>query len=94
MPPGRPGTRASGVAIATDTLCYADWTYLARSTAHEIARGLGLQRSVEPDGYEDQLTGENGSGYETTNLMYFSDHGGSTLSGDQKEILRRNPVFQ
>jgi hypothetical protein len=90
VPPGRQGTRASGVAIATDTLCYADWTYLARTTAHEIMRGLGLQRSVEPDGYEDQLPF---SGYEPTNLMYFSDGGDDFLSDDQKQVLRLSPVL-
>lgn len=92
MPPGRPGTRASGVAIATDTLCYADWSYLARTTAHEIARGLGLQRSVEPDGYVDQI---DDSDFETDNLMYFSDRGDPVLrlSDGQKAILRRNPVL-
>ena len=92
VPPGRPATRSSGVAIATDTLCYADWTYLARTTAHEIARGLGLQRSVEPDGYDDQI---DDSTYETNNLMYFSDRGDPVLelSGGQKAVLRINPVL-
>lgn len=93
-PPGVPGSRASGVAIATDTLCYADWNYLARTTAHEIARALGLQRSVEPDGYEDALTDPTtGSGYEPTNLMYFSDNGDSHLSTDQARMLRLSPVM-
>jgi hypothetical protein len=92
VPPGRPGTRSSGVAIATDTLCYADWKYLARTTAHEIARALGLQRSVEPDGYEDQI---GDSTYETNNLMYFSDRGDEVLelSAGQKAVLRLNPVL-
>jgi hypothetical protein len=89
-PPGRPGTRASGVVIATDTLCYADWAYLARTTAHELARSLGLERSVEPDGYEDAISD---TGYESSNLMYFSDQGGRTLSPDQSQILRLNPAL-
>ena len=93
MPPGVPGTRASGVAIATDTLCYAGWKYLARTTAHEIARGLGLWRTVEPDGREDAL---GDTGYEPDNLMYFSDPGDDItpeLSESQKAILRGNPVM-
>jgi hypothetical protein len=90
-PPGLAGTRASGVAIALDTLCYEDWEYLARTTAHEIARALGLERSVEPDGHEDAISD---SDYATTNLMYFADREGSTLSPSQRAILRANPVMR
>lgn len=91
-PPGRPGTKASGVVIAMDTLCYRpDWRHLARITAHEIARWMGLHRSVEPDGFVDAI---DDSDFESTNLMYFSENGGITLSPTQKRILRLNPVLR
>jgi len=90
-PPGRPGTRASGIAIATDTLCYADWGELARITAHEIGRALGLARSIEPDRYVDPISD---SDFSLSNLMHFSARGGTDLSAGQREILRRSPALR
>jgi hypothetical protein len=90
-PPGREGTRASGVAIAMDTLCYADWPLLARTTAHELGRALGLHRSVEPDQYEDPIADSN---HATSNLMHFSEGGGTDLSPGQRLILRLNPALR
>lgn len=83
-PPGRAGTRASGIAIGVDTLCYRSWTELARITAHEIARSLGLHRSVEPDGFGDPIDDSPDS---SDNLMYYSEFGGEVLSDDQRRIL-------
>jgi hypothetical protein len=90
-PPGRPGTRGSGVAIGVDQLCYRDWHVVARNTAHEIARAMGLHRSVEPDGYVDPI-GDSGS--QTDNLMYFSEFGGDQLSSGQSDILRLSSALR
>ncbi len=87
-PPGRSGTRASGIAIATDTLCYRSWTELARLTAHELARHMGLFRNREPDGAVDPITD---SGEDANNLMYFSEFGGTELSPGQAQVLRLYP---
>jgi hypothetical protein len=91
VPPATPGTHASGVAIAADTLCYASWETLARITAHEIARALGLSRSIEPDRYVDPISD---SGFDMSNLMHFSEQGGSELSPGQSEILRLSPALR
>ncbi len=100
-PPGIPGTRSSGVAIGVDTLCYRDWSVVARDTAHELARSMGLHRSVEPDGYMDPI---GDSSTETDNLMYFSEFGCSPdddgpypickLSEDQRRILQLSAALR
>ena len=46
-PAGIAGTTQSGIIIGIDTLCYRSWTQLARLTAHEIARYMGLYHNVE-----------------------------------------------
>jgi len=90
-PPGRSGTRASGIVIGVDTLCYRTWIDLARTTAHEIARSLGLQRNIEPDGYTDSIAGSDSS---SDNLMYYSEFGGDDLDPDQQLLLRKSPAVQ
>lgn len=90
---GNPGpsrltrTAASGVAVSLDTICYRDWSVLARATAHVIGQQLGLARNVEPDGHVDLITDSDA---ETTNLMHFSEFGGVELSDGQGFILRQN----
>jgi hypothetical protein len=91
IPPRRAGTQASGVAIGLDTLCYRDWRVVARNTAHVIARGMGLHRSIEPDGHVDPIAD---SGQSSDNLMYFSEFGSTDLSPDQRAILRLNAVLR
>jgi len=89
--PGAPGlarTPASGLALAADALCYRTWTQLARVVAQEIARHLGVPRSVEPDGGLDRLADTD---EERTNLLHFGDDGGTTLSAGQRTMLRRSP---
>lgn len=91
-PPGVPGTRASGVVVAMDTLCYRpDWARLARITAHEIARALGLHRTIEPDRHVDPI---EDSDFDPSNLMHFSDLGGDELSDDQRAILRGSAALR
>jgi hypothetical protein len=98
--PGDPsfGSPTSGVAVGVDTMCYRSWEDLARVTAHGIARHMGLFRNVEPDGlHVDPIAdtpAPDKTGSEKTNLMYFSEFGGSTLTDGQEDILRRSPVLR
>ena len=87
-PPRTPGSRASGLAIGADTLCYRDWTEMSRITAHAIARQMGLYYNRAPDGHADAIPDSDDS---SANLMFFGDLGGSALSEDQSEVLRRYP---
>jgi hypothetical protein len=87
-PPRTPGTPASGVAIGLDTLCYRDWPDLARISAHAIARQMGLHFNRDPAGQPDTIADSDES---PTNLMFFGDLGGVSLSSGQREVLRRYP---
>ena len=89
--PGLGGTAMSGVAVALDGLCYRSWEEMARVTAHATARHLGLSRNKEPDGELDQI---DDSDDQATNLMYYSEFGGTDLSDGQRAILMRNPVLR
>lgn len=90
-PPRTPGTRASGIAISMDTLCYRDWHVLARITAHAIGRQMGLYHNRGPDGALDTISDSDDS---IENLMFFTDFGGSQLSEGQRDVLRRYPGLQ
>lgn len=90
-PPGTPRTAASGVAISADALCYRTWKELARTTAHELARAMGLARAVEPTGEVDTIEDSDTS---IDNLMYFGEGGSTTLSPGQRTILRNSPVLR
>jgi hypothetical protein len=87
-PPGTPGTRASGVAIAADTLCYRPWEALARITAHSLARQMGLYYNRAPDGAPDSIPDSDES---IENLLFFGDFGGTELSDGQESVLRLYP---
>jgi hypothetical protein len=87
-PPRTPGSRASGLAIGADTLCYRDWPALARITAHAVARQMGLYYNRTPDGHLDAVPDSDDS---SANLMFFGDLGGAALSAQQSEVLRRYP---
>lgn len=87
-PPSMPGTSASGVAVAMDTLCYRSFQELARITTHELAQYMGLFRNREPDGALDPIPDSDDA---PSNLMYFSEFGGTTLSPGQAQVLRLYP---
>ena len=88
-PPQLSGTAASGIAVSVDTLCYRDWTVIARASAHEIARYLGLFRNVEPDGAPDPIPDSDST---PANLMYFSEESvGTELSDGQRAVLQLHP---
>lgn len=95
-PAGLAGTRGSGVVIGVDTLCYRDWRHLARLTAHELARYMGLYDNVEIDDtpmlHRRDPIGDSDTS--TDNLMFYSELGGSELSAGQRDILTRSPVLR
>jgi hypothetical protein len=90
-PPGVSGSPASGVVIAADSLCYQSWQGLARTTAHVLARYLGLFRNVEPP---DNLRADPIEDTPATadNLLFFSERGGTTLTLGQADVLIRSAV--
>jgi len=99
-PAGIAGTPESGIVIALDTLCYRRWDDIARLTAHQLARYMGLYHNVEsrdprqpPDApvWQDLIDDSDTS---SDNLMYFSEHPGITLSAGQREALGRSAVLQ
>jgi hypothetical protein len=92
--PGAAGlahTPRSGIVIGVDTLCYRDWRQLARLTAHEIARYMGLFDNVGIDAKPDPIDDTDAS---STNLMFYSELGGTFLSEGQKQVLRRSAVLR
>ncbi|MGE0396090.1 MAG: hypothetical protein AB7T06_05115 [Kofleriaceae bacterium] len=99
-PAGLAGSRQSGIAIGVDTLCYRSWGLLARLTAHEVARYMGLYHNVELE-VEEHPTWRDGifdtdpePGRETTNLMFFSEFGGTEVTAGQREILTKSAVLR
>ncbi|MGE0546489.1 MAG: hypothetical protein AB7O24_03385 [Kofleriaceae bacterium] len=99
-PAQQPNTRQSGIIVSADTLCYRSWPQLARLTAHELARYMGLYHNVElehtqaPDEYPswlDQIPDTDGA---VSNLMFFSELGGIELTAGQREILTKSAVLR
>lgn len=90
-PAGIGGTPRSGIIIGIDTLCYRSWKQLARLTAHELARYMGLYHNLEMSGNPDAI---DDSDLSPENLMFYSELGGTALSPGQRDILRRSPVLR
>jgi hypothetical protein len=92
-PAGLGSTKLSGIVIGIDTLCYRNWSDLARLTSHEIARYMGLYDNVGLDASQtDPIVDSDTS---PANLMFYSELGnGSFLSAGQKQILRRSAVLR
>ena len=96
-PAGLAGTRQSGVIIGLDTLCYRTWPELARLTAHELARYMGLYRNIEQDPLQPTQTHVDQIGdsdMSSANLMFYSELGGTDLSAGQADILGRSAVLR
>lgn len=97
-PAGLANTSESGIVIGMDTLCYRSWTQLARLTAHELARYMGLYNNVEAD--FDEMSNPsprdpiNDSDTTNANLMFYSEFGGVELSEGQREILAKSAVLR
>lgn len=96
--PSLAGTRQSGIVVSADTLCYRSWSDVARLTAHEIARYMGLYRNRElRANLEDPIADSPSSPTDPAtenNLMFFSELGGTSLSRGQIDILLRSPVLR
>lgn len=90
-PAGLANTPLSGIVIGLDTLCYRSWTQLARLTAHEIARYMGLYNNVDLAGHTDPLFDTDES---SNNLMFYSELGGHSISEAQLAVLRKNAVLR
>lgn len=91
-PAGLAHTRRSGIVIGVDTLCYRNWRQLARLTAHEVARYMGLYDNVGLDPAQVDPIGDTDTS--RANLMFYSELGGTFLSEGQKQILRRSAVLR
>jgi hypothetical protein len=91
-PAGIAKSSQSGVIVSLDTLCYRSWADVARLTAHEVARYMGLYDNVELDStHVDPILDSDGS---SENLMFYSELGGIDLSPGQRDILSRSPVLR
>jgi hypothetical protein len=91
-PAGLAKTPQSGVIVSLDSLCYRSWQEVARLTAHEVARYMGLYDNVgidpaQADPIEDSDTA-------SSNLMFYSELGGADLSPGQRDILSRSAVLR
>ena len=91
-PAGLGRTSQSGVIVALDSLCYRAWSDVARVTAHEVARYMGLYDNVEIDPAQTDPIGDSDTS--SSNLMFYSELGGISLSSGQREILTRSPVLR
>jgi hypothetical protein len=92
-PAGLAKTSGSGIIVGVDMLCYRRWPAVARLTAHEIARYMGLYHNVEVDNVHGDPILDSGSSPE--NLMFFSElTNGTELSAGQRDILMRSPVLR
>lgn len=95
-PANLPNTRQSGIIISADTLCYEPdgWRSVARLTAHELARYMGLYNNVElaSPTEQDPISDSDTS---SENLMFYSDNtSGFELSAGQRNILSRSGVLR
>ncbi|MFT3695225.1 MAG: hypothetical protein QM831_18985 [Kofleriaceae bacterium] len=91
-PAGIAGTSQSGVIVSLESLCYSDWKDIARITAREVARYMGLYNNVEIDATQrDPIMDSDDS---SSNLMFYSELGGIDLSDGQHQILNRSPVLR
>lgn len=92
-PAGLAKTSGSGIVIGADMLCYRSWPRLARLTAHEIARYMGLYHNAEVDNVHGDPIPD--STMSADNLMFFSEVAtGTELSDGQRDILMRSPVLR
>ncbi len=88
---GVKGTRASGVVISLEPLCYGTWQQLARTTAHQVARYLGLFPNRDVAGQRDPISDTDG---EADNLMFFSELGGIKITPHQLTVLTSSPSVE
>lgn len=95
-PAGLANTKQSGIIIGLDTLCYRTWTEVARLTAYEVARYMGLHHNIEAgadaeNNWRDHIPDSDDS---ERNLMFYSEFGGIEISPGQRDILTRSGVLR
>lgn len=88
---GVKGTAASGVVISLEPLCYSSWPQLARTTAHQLARYMGLYPNRDVNGLLDPIDDSDAA---SDNLMFFSENGGTKFSPGQRSVLVSSPVVE
>ena len=95
-PAGLANTRQSGIVVSIDTLCYRSWPQLARTTARELARYMGLFANVEHDALSDVLHRDliPDTNSDPSNLMFNSELGGTELTDGQRFVLTRSPALK
>jgi hypothetical protein len=93
-PAGVANTSASGIVISMDTLCYRSWSELGRLTVHELAHYMGLYDNVGLDGVSHDPISDDDVGDPTTNIMFYSELGGTTISPEQRQILMASAVLR
>lgn len=91
--PGPAGGSAgpSGIIISLEPLCYRNWTQLARTTAHQLARYMGLVPNRDVTGLLDPIDDSDDS---ADNLMFFSENGGTKVSPGQRAVLVASPAAE
>jgi hypothetical protein len=95
-PAGIAGSPQSGIVVGLDALCYRTWMQVARVTAHEIARYMGLYNNAELASTTDHdpLGDDNSAPTASQNLMFYSEFGGTDLSANQCSILGHSVVLR
>lgn len=81
----------SGIIISLEPLCYQSWTQVARTTAHQIARYMGLLPNRDISGVRDPIEDSDDS---DENLMFFSENGGTKISPGQRAVLVASPAAE
>lgn len=91
--PGPAGASAapSGVVVSLEPLCYRSWQQVARTTAHQLARYMGLFPNRDVFGQRDPIDDSDDS---TENLMFFSEGGGTKISPGQRAVLVASPAAE
>jgi hypothetical protein len=89
-----PGTMnvegASGVIISMQALCFQSWTTLARTTAHQLARYMGLYPTRDLAGVPDPIEDTDSS---ADNLMFFAERGRTFITAGQRAVLTTSPAI-
>jgi hypothetical protein len=88
---GLVGSPASGIVISLEPLCYQGWSGFARTTAHQLARYMGLYPTKDLSGLSDAVSD---TGNERDNLMYFSEGGGTKVTAGQRSVLVTSPAVE